>query len=364
MSPGARNVRLDPQIPTPSTMKGVPMPIGTFQPGRLRLARELDDLSQTDVAQRASLTPAAISQFESGDSKPTDGTLALLAKAVDVPEEFLLLPLAETHEGFFRSLRKSSVAQRRRARALAHLVHDLAADPASAQELATVDVPHLAVETLDPNAPSIAEAARETRSLWRVSSGPIPNVVHLLESHGVLVLRLPLDSADVDAFSLPFVDRPVVVLGTDKNDRARSRFDAAHELGHLVIHGEAVWGVSEVETQAHRFAAEFLMPAADIRSELPSRADWGALFALKRRWHVSIAALLMRAKDLEVMSAAAYTTAMKGLSARGWRRSEPIPLGDPEGPELTTRLLQVAMSEAEWFPRPLLAAVAETIRPI
>ena len=60
-------------------------------------------------------------------------------------------------------------------------------------------------------------------------NGPVPNVAETLEKHGILVIRLPLDTADVDAFSLPFHDRPVVVLGTDKNDRARSRFDGAHE---------------------------------------------------------------------------------------------------------------------------------------
>jgi hypothetical protein len=62
--------------------------------------------------------------------------------------------------------------------------------------------------------------------------------------------RLPLDTADVDAFPLPFHDRPVVVLATDKNDRARSRFGGAHELGHLVMHGEHVWGPKQVESQA------------------------------------------------------------------------------------------------------------------
>jgi hypothetical protein len=170
---------------------------------------------------------------------------------------------------FFRSLRKSSVAQRRHARSLAHLVHDLAADPASEMVLADVDVPQSLVETLDPGSPLTAEAARQVRSEWRVPAGPIEKVVDLLEEHGVLVLRLPLDSADVDAFSLPFADRPVVVLGADKNDRARSRFDAAHELGHLVMHGESVWGIKEVETQAHKFAAEFLMPEADINGNFP-----------------------------------------------------------------------------------------------
>lgn len=335
--------------------------VGSFQPGRLRLARDLENISQSDLSSAVDVTPAAISQFESGDAKPSAKTLGLLAAALGVPVEFLRMPLEETHEGFFRSLRKSSVAQRRRARSLAHLVHDLAAAPSGGNALAELSLPRLPVDTLEVDSPLIIDAARTVRAEWGLAPGPVPDVVGALEQHGVLVLRLPLDAAEVDAFSLPFVDRPVVVLGADKGDRARSRFDAAHELGHLVMHGESVWGVKEVETQAHKFAAEFLMPAADIRSELPPRADWAHLFELKRRWHVSIAALLMRAKDLEVMSPSAYTTAMKGLSARGWRRSEPIPLGEPEGPSITTKLLQVARVGVPWFPEALLPALEKSI---
>src|SRR5258708_22266584 len=133
---------------------------------------------------------------------------------------------------------------------------------------------------------------------------------------------------DVDAFSLPFHDRPVV-LATDKNDRARSRSDGGHELGHLVMHGEHVWGLKQVESQAHAFAAAFLMPDRDIRDELPSYADWPTLFDLKRRWQVSLAALLLRAKNLGRMTDASYLTAVKALSARGWRRQEPIPSAPP-----------------------------------
>ena len=170
------------------------------------------------------------------------------------------------------------------------------------------------------------------RQAFGLPSGPVPNVAEVLEKHGILVIRLPLDTADVDAFSLPFHDRPVVVLGTDKNDRARSRFDAAHELGHLVVHGDQIWGVKEVEHQAHAFAAAFLMPAEDIRDELPDRADWPALFQLKQKWQVSLAALLMRARTLGRMSENNYLTAIKAASARGWRRVEPVPLGRPEHP--------------------------------
>jgi Zn-dependent peptidase ImmA (M78 family) len=148
-----------------------------------------------------------------------------------------------------------------------------------------------------------------------------------------------LGSPDVDAFSIPFVDHPLVVLGSDKDDRARSRFDAAHELGHLVVHGNEVWGTKEVETQAHRFAAAFLMPRNEIGDELPSRADWQRLFWLKRKWQVSLAALLMRAKTLGRMSDSAYLSAVKETSARGWRRREPIQLGPPEQPQVLARLL-------------------------
>lgn len=334
---------------------------GTFHSSRLRLARELENISQSDLATRVGVTAAAISQFESGDANPSDKTLDAMAEALNVPVDFLCMPIEETHEGFFRSLRKSTVAQRRRARSLAHLVHDLGVQPTATKMLPRLTLPRIPVDTLDEQSPRIAEAAREVRRQWNVTPGPITDVVNLLERHGVLVLRLPLDAAEVDAFSLPFADRPVVVLGADKGDRARSRFDAAHELGHLVMHGESVWGVKEVENQAHKFAAEFLMPAAEIMDELPARADWAKFFALKQRWHVSIAALLMRARDLGVMSPSAYTTAMKGMSARGWRRSEPIPLGQPEGPTLTTELLKLARTEASWFPRALLPAVAEVI---
>ena len=142
-------------------------------------------------------------------------------------------------------------------------------------------------------------------------------------------MRLPLGTADVDAFSLPFADRPVVVLGTDKGDKARSRFDAAHELGHLAMHGEQVWGLPIVEKQAHEFAAASLMPEADIYKALPSSADWPTLFELKMRWQVSLAALLMRARTVGRMSEANYIAAVKTASARGWRSSNPCRLASP-----------------------------------
>jgi Zn-dependent peptidase ImmA (M78 family) len=87
-----------------------------------------------------------------------------------------------------------------------------------------------------------------------------------------------------------------------------------------------------VETQAHQLAAAFLMLAEDIYDQLPSKVDWQVLFELKRHWQASLAALLMRAKTLGKINDRAYLTAVKTISARGWRRVEPVPLGRPEQP--------------------------------
>lgn len=303
-----------------------------FEPGRIRLARELKGWSQADLARSLAITAAAISQFEAGASRPSADTRQRLAAVLEVPPGFLDLPLVDTHEGFFRSLRRTSVIDRRRARALAQLAHDLVTLTELGRRLPQSSVPELKMPPLIEDRELIEGLAAEVRRHWGLPKGPAPDVVRLLESHGVVVMRLPLGTADVDAFSLPFADRPVVVLGTDKGDKARSRFDAAHELGHLAMHGERVWGLPIVEKQAHEFAAAFLMPEADIYKALPSCADWPTLFELKMRWQVSLAALLMRARTVGRMSEANYIAAVKTASARGWRRVEPLPLGEPEQP--------------------------------
>ncbi len=317
---------------------------GAFEPARLRLARELREWTQADLARRLDVTPAAASQFESGLTRPSPEMMRRLAAVLAVPQEFLRLPVVDTHEGFFRSLRRTSLSHRRRARAIAQLAHDvtLAAGPG---ELPRVSVPRIPVSDLQAGRDEMEEVARRARAWLRLPPGPVRNVVRTIEDHGIVAIRLPLDTADVDAFSLPFPDRPVIVLGADKNDRARSRFDAAHELAHLIAHGEQVWGVKEVEQQAHQFAAAFLMPAGDIAHELPTRPDWPVLFDLKRKWQVSLAALLMRARALGRMSESQYLTAVKAASARGWRRIEPVPLGPPEEPAHFGRILASAAGQ-------------------
>jgi hypothetical protein len=123
---------------------------------------------------------------------------------------------------------------------------------------------------------------------------------------------------------------------------------------------EQIWGVKEVETQAHRFAAEFLLPAAQIYDQLPTTVDWPTLFELKRHWQVSLAALLMRARTLKRMTESTYLSAIKTAFARGWRRVEPVPLGQPEQP---TKLLSFLASPDSTATRAVLPSqILESIQ--
>lgn len=317
----------------------------TFDRYRLRTARQLRRRSQSELARDANVTAAAVSQYESGHARPSPATLSRLADALSVPPGYLARKPGEPGrppEPFFRSLRSTSSTDRYRAASLAGLVHELATALDQHVALPEPDLPGPRAVADDDD---IEQAAADTRAHFDLpANGPVDNVVRQLERHGVVVARLEVQAAKLDAFSVPYGRRPVVVLGADKNARDRSRFDAAHELGHLVMHeteDEAI-GSRVVENEAHRFASAFLMPADDIRPDLPARADWPVLLRLKQEWHVSIAALLRRAKDLGCMNDAAYLQAQKAISARGWRRVEPGALGAPEEPALLKRALEVA----------------------
>jgi Zn-dependent peptidase ImmA (M78 family)/transcriptional regulator with XRE-family HTH domain len=315
-----------------------------FSPRRLRLARETRMMTRTAVALAAQVTPAAVSQFERGDARPVPKTLLRLAGALDFPVGFFAvsavpssreaMPDGDPHDqGYFRSLRSIAVTDRRRALALSHLVHDLADRLSQTVRLPDRDIPHCPVH---PEAgPAAAEnCAVEIRAAWGIPPGPIRNVVREMERHGVVCARYHAGTHDVDAFSVPFPDWPVAVLGDDKAKCDRERFSAAHELGHLVMHDIRDAGTKAIEDQANRFAAAFLMPANDIRTELPATASWRDLVMLKKRWGASIGTLLRRSMTLNIMPETTYLQAVRYMSARGWRVNEPGDLGVGEAPQL------------------------------
>lgn len=309
-----------------------------FDCGRLRVAREFRGLTQKAVADGVNISTTAVGQFEKGTTTPNARTLVNIADVLRFPLAFFRDDVAHSHPdtpAFFRSLRSTSVRDQRQARAFVELVRQFTL----ALEMKVELPPHdIARQPVSPGREdrtaieNVAALAREEFGLW--DDGPVPNVVRLMEKHGAVVTRAQFEVGKIDAFSVPYEDRPVVVLCSDKGLYDRSRFDAAHELGHLVMHEPEDCGQKATEHQANQFAAAFLMPADGIADELPDRPDWSELVALKREWGVSIAALLFRAKTLGVMSDDTYLNAVKTMSARGWRKQEPEQLGPPESPQL------------------------------
>jgi len=95
------------------------------------------------------------------------------------------------------------------------------------------NLPEADVPDLSLYSPEVA--ARVLRQEWSLGERPISNMTQLLESRGIRVFSLSEDTAKMNAFSIWRNQRPFVFLNTFKSAES-SRFDAAHELGHLVLH--------------------------------------------------------------------------------------------------------------------------------
>lgn len=317
-----------------------------FSRARLRQARQLKGFTRAEVARQCNISAAAVSQYESGATRPRPATLAQLALVLGVPASFLSEPKTEpavlpaAQESFFRSVRSTSQRERERAAAHAGLLAQLVAEVERHVELPAFERP--ADLELDPEetAERAEHAAIAVRERWDLGGGPVHDVVRVMEQRGVVVARLAFEER-VDAFSWAAGPRPLVILGSTKKAYERSRFDAAHELGHLIMHAsDAEPANASMERQAHRFSGAFLVPAETLREEWPSgRVDWARLLQLKERWGLSVAALLYRGKDIGILTPATYTNAMKYLSRKWGRRQEPGPVYHLEEPRLLNKAL-------------------------
>lgn len=329
-----------------------------FDGARLTLARHLVGLRKSDLAARVDKSPTAVAAWESGAKRPTSATVAQLALSLSVDPGFFAMRPADVAAAsslpHFRSLRSTTQLARDQAFAYGQLAVDIATSVEKHVEFPEPDVPSYPVSVDDQDGDGPEQAARLIRRRWALDIGPAGHLVRLLENHGVLVVFSPHGVASVDAYSFDSRLRPVVILNPIKRDYYRQRFDVAHELGHLVMHSDAEPGGRIVEEQAHRFAAELLMPADQIRDHLPAAMGgdvWQRLARLKEQWGVSIQALLYRARRLGRLSDVSYRNAMTTISTRGWRRDEPGLVTVIEQPSLLPRavalLAQEGISDAQ-----------------
>lgn len=323
-----------------------------FDGSRLTLARNLAGWRKSTLATAITMSPAAVSSWETGEKRPSPAAVAQLALALQVdPSFFAARPgtlTASKTVPHFRSLRSTTQIARDQADAYGLLAIDVASALELRVEFPDTNIPtfHVDETTIEGDDPELA--ARHVRQEWTLPAGPIRNMVRLLENNGVLVIFSPEQAASVDAYSFSTAIRSAVVLNPVKQDYYRQRFDAAHELGHLVMHGDSEPGGRIVEEQANRFASEFLAPAAEIQDQLPTAlnaAAWRTFGRLKEEWRVSLQSLLFRARQLGKLSDVSYRNAMMTVSARGWRRAEPGLISTVETPSLLPRAIELLMAE-------------------
>ncbi len=292
-----------------------------FNPNRLAIARRRRGMTKTDLANEVGLELRTISAYEAGQFNPSTKALADISRVLRFPEEFfagenLHEPMPDTAS--FRAQSKMNAWQR---------------DMALSQGALALHLNNWLEERFELPAPAIPEigrdqgpeaAAEALRREWGLGVGEIRNTVHLLESKGVRVFALSLRAKEVDAFSMWRGDTPFVFLNTQKTAE-HSRFDAAHELGHLLMHRHAAPQGRLAEKEADAFASAFLMPRASVLAHLPKFTTVDALIRLKKIWSVSAAALAYRFHTLRVLSDWHYRSIYVELSKRGYTKREPEP---------------------------------------
>ena len=298
---------------------------------RLREAREVRGLTAVALSEMIGVSPQAISQYESSKSSPSPEVLHGIAVTVNLPEHFFLRP-ARHYEGgtiFYRSMSSATKSARARAERRFAWLRDIVRYLSEYVELPESNFPNLNLpaDPLHLSDEEIEDAATEVRHYWGLRDGPIANMVLLLENQGAVIARDQLGADTLDGLSEFVADdqRPYIIVGTDKGSPARWRFDAAHELAHVVLHAGVDTNrfsrpehFKRIEEQAHRFAGAFLLPAAPFGEDLFA-ANLDALQAIKPKWKTSIGMMITRARQLGFISDDATKRLWINASRRGWR---------------------------------------------
>ncbi|EKO3590777.1 ImmA/IrrE family metallo-endopeptidase [Vibrio metschnikovii] len=288
-------------------MKNFTDTTSNFFGNNLKLARILNGLTLAELAESIGTSRQYVHQLETSSRMPTEEQTNSLAKFLKVKVDFFsVIPTGVLDDTsiHFRSNRTAKQSSRIQAKvnvALFIRLVDLLSKYVNFPEL---DFPSDDGLTTNNDIERIAE---KSRAHWELGLGPIDNMTRVAECAGAITTTFSGVSAEVDALS-SVIKRPVIVRNDAKDSPGRLRFDIAHEVGHIIMHQDIVTGCKHTESQANRYASSFLLPRSSFVKEfkIGSRMDWRMLSALKERWGVSKAAILYRARQLDLITESRY----------------------------------------------------------
>jgi Zn-dependent peptidase ImmA (M78 family)/DNA-binding XRE family transcriptional regulator len=319
---------------------------------RITQSRELAGYSKSDVAEALGLSPAAIAQWENRTKTPTAENLESLSRFLRVNMALLMAPFPQQllAKGPL-TFRAQAGAKTRRSNRKAERLAELVAETYLwLENHVTLPEPSLPEVAFDGDIDAFADRCREA---WGLGRRPLLKLGEFIESKGIVLARATFGDNRFDAFSVIVSGRPFIFLGCEKANRARSRFDAAHELGHLLMHQylsdeelKTPEILKRIEKEANHFGGSFLMPAETFKNDVTSPTLDGFL-KLKAKWGVSVQSMIFRARQLKIITEDHYSELYRQLSVKGWRTNEPLDEVVPEiRPSLGKRSLDVLEENA------------------
>lgn len=304
-----------------------------FNGERLKKARIYRGLTVAELAERVQMQRQTLSMYEISKSRPTDEIIVKkIASALNFPINYFFEETSDNLSGtvYFRSLLTTNKKYRSEQMVKMEFLSQVYI---FLQDY--INFPEYNSFICDNDA-TPEEAAKALRIQWGLGNGPIDNLVSIVEQHGILVTSFNTSSDDVDAFStcVNLSDAPtyLIAYSNNKTSAARIHFDIAHELGHICLHewSEDIDEISKEEfksreRQANDFAAAFLLPEETFKYDA-MQGPPSLLFykQLKKKWKVSIAAMIRRAEKLGVLTTEEYQNLMRTMQRRGQRKEEPL----------------------------------------
>ncbi|HVV71496.1 MAG TPA: XRE family transcriptional regulator, partial [Verrucomicrobiae bacterium] len=241
-----------------------------FNPEMLVLARESRAFTQGDVAEKLKITQSLISKIEHGVSSPTDEILVIISAILHYPRDFFFQPDPVYGLGvsflFHRKRQTMPAADLRVIQAKVNILRMRVerllrgVEMVSPYTFTPIDIHDHSMRRDGPE-----HIAGLVRAAWQLPSGPVRNLVSAIENAGGIVFSYPFGHRKVDAISLWVTGSPPLFFVNSELPGERQRFTLAHELGHVIMHRVPN---ENIEEEADRFAAAFLMPETDSRMDL------------------------------------------------------------------------------------------------
>lgn len=295
-------------------------------PRMVTLARESKGMVLAELGKKLKFTTQAAWQLEQNYHSISDEMLSSLSKALGYPESFFLqpgeslpLPLSYRKRSTVPTWVLSQID------AIVNIYRLNIDKLLKAMNYSEPDIPVLDVLKLG----SPQECAKKLRSLWKIEKGPIDNMAKLLEDHKIMLLSFPFDTDKVDGKCTVADGKYPLIVTHRRLLGDRKRFTLAYHLGYLVMH----WKTSpefarDLSHEANLFAAEFLMPEKDIKSDLDD-VSFERLGDLKRKWKTSMISLAHRSEDLDAITSNRKRYLLQQFNLAGIKKREPLELDIP-----------------------------------